>query len=142
MATAIPTVIAAFETALSGVGALDGVSISRGEPGNDRPSEGIIFGDVQATREYGALGVQPTPLDEQIRLNFGAWVIGIGGSFADAETRLWVLFDAMEGELRSDLSLGDVWRYGRLTTIERSYVPVDKGRAAQVTFICEGVARI
>lgn len=141
MASAIPLVIAAFEDALGDVVALDDVSISRGEP-KERVGEGIIFGDVTATRDYGALGVQPTPLDEQIRLNFGAWVIATGGQYEDAETRLWVIFDAMEAKLRTDLSLEGSWLFSRLTNIERSYVPVDKGKAAQVTFVCEGRARI
>lgn len=142
MATAIPNVIAAFETALGGVAALNGVSISRGEPGGDRPEEGIIFGDVVSNREYGALGTQPSPLDETVQLNFGAWVVMLGTAYSTAETRLWVLFDALEAKLRTDLSLNGAWLFSRLTNIERKYVPVDKGRAAQVTFICEGRARI
>lgn len=141
MPSAIPTVRQAIEDRLRAATSLEDVSISRGSP-DTPPTEAVVLGKATATRDYAALGVQPTPLNEQIRLEFVVGVIVIGGDYEAAEERAFVLMDAVDAELRSDLSLDGAWLYGRLTSIEQDYVPVDKGKACQIGFAIEGTARI
>ena len=141
-ASAIPAVTAAIESRLTALQAttLVGVTISRGAP-EEPPQEWVVLGDASASREYRALSTNP-PLDETIRLNLSTGVVKLGDTFSAAETRAFALMDIVEGSLRSDLSLGDTWLYGRLTSIERTYIPVDQGRAVQITFVVEGRAHI
>ncbi len=140
-ASAIPAVSSAVESRLEVLqgSTLSGVTVSRGAP--EVPDDELIALDTAtASRSYASLGTQA--LDEDIRLGFVVGVVKLGGSYEEAETRAFELMDIVEQELRGDLSLGNAWLFGRLTNIERTYLPVDKGRAVQITFVIEGKARI
>lgn len=140
MSTAVPAAKSALLASMQAAPGLSGVTVVRGKP-DPEPSEFVSLWSAECEREYASLGQQR--LDEEISLTVVVDVASAAGTdYGPAETRAWALFDAVEGAVRADLTLGGVWRFDRISKVRQEFFRQDRRRGCRVFLTITGKARI
>lgn len=136
--SAIPAVTGAIFTTLS-----QGLTGPKVVFGYDTAPEMVAIWETEFTREYRLLGPDPTPQDERFKVGLIVEVLRPSGRDMKTVTgRAWEIFDAADGLLRGDHTIGGLSWNALIEQGKQEFFQTAEQQGCRIRAVLAGTARI